>query len=146
MVESKSGNFLAELKPRLRALLADEFHVNLEEVKRIGWSEWLVDDKNIFGEDAVRLAAAIRDSGKEICYVLTTRDVLDEKCSQMKTFALSATQQAIENFQDATQNEIGLNDTIIFPNDLSFLILRTGDVTHTQYCGSPSFIKRIKSG
>ncbi len=146
MVEGKDNNFLADLKPRLKSLLADEFHLNLEEVKRIGWSQRLVDDKNIFGQDALRLATAIRDAGKEICYVLTTRDVLNERFSRMQPFVLFATQQAIENFQDATPNEIGLNDTIIFPNDLSFLILRIGDVTHTQYCGSSSFIKRIKSG
>lgn len=138
---NKMHIFLRDLQS-LKKLLLTENKLDFSEIKARGWKSLQLDDKNIFGTDAINLENALKNVGIDEFFVVRSFDIF---CSENKIACLKVPSiaSAIELFQKNDFDlEIPILDCLIFDKNLKFLIFRPGTFEHSMvYSGSEEFLK-----
>lgn len=150
MVLSNETNFIPlqpALKMTLRSLLRDEIWLNEGAIQARKWYIAFSDDNGIYDEDAAALGKAMQHMGcKQFCAMpvcWATHDGIVNEFGypiENKAFLFDASEEGVEEFQKERWYNINLSGCIFFDEELSFLVLRTGDVMHTLYAGTQEFI------
>lgn len=122
-----------------RKLLREDGSLNLTEVARRNWVSYEIDDKAIFGDDAVRLAKAFLRVGSDHFFIFSTFDILSKK-DIASGYILNSTPSEIEEFQGVSWGEINLDDCLMFNLPMTNAVWRPGRVESTRFVGVPEFI------
>ncbi|TDR28911.1 hypothetical protein [Hydromonas duriensis] len=125
----------------LKKFIKYDAYFDIDEILKKNWVCRITDSNEIFDEDAVALAQAMRSVGCENFFVMPIAFIIDSASHSIaEAYLFDSTEDGIIEFQRIGWEFLHFDTCLIFDKEISFLIIRTGSSGHVIYSGSQKFI------